>query len=680
MARIARQSIDQVQAAADMVEVVGQYTELRKAGANYSGRCPFHEERTPSFSVNPTEKLYYCFGCGAGGNLFGFVQEKENLDFPGAVEYLAEKYGVALEYEESSARGDAERRRRERLRTLLEQATAYYERVLAEAKAAAPAREYLARRGFEADVCHRFRLGFSLAAWDKLLQAAAAKGFTEQDLLDAGLVIPGKQGRPYDRFRGRLIFPLADDRGRTLGFGARTLGDDKPKYLNSPETALYHKSEALFGIHAAKGFTEQDLLDAGLVIPGKQGRPYDRFRGRLIFPLADDRGRTLGFGARTLGDDKPKYLNSPETALYHKSEALFGIHAAKKAAAAEDRVYVVEGYTDVLALAQAGVENVVASMGTALTEQQLARLSRLTKNLYLCFDADAAGLGAMSRALRLGRTMGLSLHVVRIPDGLDPADYVLAGAGAEGFRALAGDAQTLLQFHVRLALATHDLDKPDGRASAFAQLKGVLREAASPIERDEELRYIADRLQLSAESARYLVAGSGRPSVGGSDAPQAGGHVAAVGGAHELEVRFLAGCLARPEKGRAVLAGVDEGFFASAETRAALRSVKLRLEALAAGNTLQTAENDGASDDAGEALAEVVVRAGRERFTDAVVDELFLRVQEAQIGRLMAKLKVAAGADESDTQSRELARLQTARRKLRDALRTIPVDERPDQG
>jgi DNA primase len=527
------------------------------------------------------------------------------------VEYLAEKYGVALEYEESSARGDAERRRRERLRTLLEQATAYYERVLAEAKAAAPAREYLARRGFEADVCHRFRLGFSLAAWDKLLQAAAAKGFTEQD-----------------------------------------------------------------------------LLDAGLVIPGKQGRPYDRFRGRLIFPLADDRGRTLGFGARTLGDDKPKYLNSPETALYHKSEALFGIHAAKKAAAAEDRVYVVEGYTDVLALAQAGVENVVASMGTALTEQQLARLSRLTKNLYLCFDADAAGLGAMSRALRLGRTMGLSLHVVRIPDGLDPADYVLAGAGAEGFRALAGDAQTLLQFHVRLALATHDLDKPDGRASAFAQLKGVLREAASPIERDEELRYIADRLQLSAESARYLVAGSGRPSVGGSDAPQAGGHVAAVGGAHELEVRFLAGCLARPGKGRAVLAGVDEGFFASAETRAALRSVKLRLEGMVAGNTLQTADNagaadgvaDGAGDDAGEALAEVVVRAGRERFTDAVVDELFLRVQEAQIGRLMAKLKVAAGADESDTQSRELARLQSARRKLREALRTIPVDERPDQG
>ncbi len=212
------------------------------------------------------------------------------------------------------------------------------------------------------------------------------------------------------------------------------------------------------------------------MIPGKRGRPYDRFRGRIMFPLGDERGRTLGFGARTLGDEKPKYLNSPETPLYHKSEALFGIDKAKAAARQEERVYVVEGYTDVMALAQAGVANVVASMGTALTEQQLGRLARLTRNVYLCYDADAAGIGAMQRALTLGRRMNLSLHVVRIPDGLDPADYVLAGAGGDGFRALADDAQTLLQFHVRLALATHDLDRPDGRARALAQTtRGPLR-------------------------------------------------------------------------------------------------------------------------------------------------------------------------------------------------------------
>jgi DNA primase len=613
MPRIARGSVDQVQAAADMVEVVSQYTDLRKAGANYAGRCPFHEEKTPSFSVNPTEKLYYCFGCGAGGNLFGFVQQKESLDFAAAVEYLADKYGVVLEYEESSAQGEAQRHRRERLRALLEQATAYYERVLATARAAAPAREYLAGRGMGDEVCRDFRVGYSLSGWDKLRDAALARGFTEQELLDAGLVIPGKRGRPYDRFRGRIMFPLADDRGRTLGFGARTLGDDKPKYLNSPETALYHKSEALFGLHRAR---------------------------------AD--------------------------------------------AAREDRVYVVEGYTDVMALTQAGVVNVVASMGTALTEQQLTRLKPVTRNLYLCFDADAAGIGAMQRALSLARRMGLSLHVVRIPDGLDPADYVLSGAGSEGFRALADGAQTLLQFHVRLALASHDLNKPDGRASAFARLRGVLSEAATPIERDEELRYIADRLQLSAESVRYLLSGAGAslastrtPAEQSASPPLRGAAAGAIGGGHELEVRFLAGCLARPEKGRDMLAGLDDKYFATAETRAAFHAVQRRLEPQSAGNTLQTAGKDGMrAEDAsgGEVLAEVVVRAGRERYTAAVVDELFLRLQEAQVGRLIARLKVAVRTDDTGKKGERLARLQTVRRRLHEALRALPVDEEPEEG
>jgi DNA primase len=600
VARIAQNSIDQVVATADIVEVVGQYTDLKKAGANFSGRCPFHEERTPSFSVNPVEKLYYCFGCGAGGNLIGFVMAKENMDFPEAVEYLADKYGIALDYDESSARGDAERHRRERLRALLEQATSYYERVLWESPAAASAREYLAERGLAEEVCRAFRVGYSLPGWERLRDGAVAKGFSDQDLLDAGLVVPGRRGRPYDRFRGRIMFPLGDERGRTLGFGARTMGDEKPKYLNSPETPLYHKSEALFGL------------------------------------------------------DK-----------------------AKAAARREDRVYVVEGYTDVLALAQAGVANVVASMGTALTEQQLGRMARLTHTIYLCYDADAAGLGAMQRALKLGRRMNLALHVVRIPEGLDPADYVLSGAGGDGFRELAAHAETLLQFHVRLALASHDLDKPDGRARAFAQIREVLSEAATPMERDDELRYVADRLQLSAESVRYLLAGGGRPSPAGSGpaAAPGGGPVVAPGGAHELEVRFLAGCLAQPGPGREALAGVDESFFATAETRLAHARVKARLAADDAGNILQHAENDGPGDEGAEVFAEVVVRAGRERFTPTVVEELFLRLQEAQVSRLIARLKATMQSDDSGRQGEELARLESVRRRLREALRALPVDE-----
>jgi len=267
--------------------------------------------------------------------------------------------------------------------------------------------------------------------------------------------------------------------------------------------------------------------------------------------------------------------------------------------------------------------------------------------------------------------------VVRIPDGLDPADYVLAGAGGEGFRALAGDAQTLLQFHVRLALATHDLDKPDGRARAFARLREVLSEAATPMERDDELRYVADKLQLSAESVRYLLSGSGRPTSGAAGSARTpsrgGGSAVASGGSHELEVRFLAGCLAQPGPGREALAGVDEGFFATAETRAALRRVKARLAADGGGNTPPSAGDE--ADDGEEAFAEVIVRAGRERFTATVVEELFLRLQEAQVGRLIARLKVTMRSDDSGRQGEELARLEGVRRSLREALRAIPVDD-----
>ena len=611
MPRIARQSIDQVQVAADLVEIVGHYTQLKKSGANFMGCCPFHEEKTASFSVNPTEKLYYCFGCGEGGNLFSFVQRKENLDFAQSVEYLADKYGIALEYEESSAKGEAERRRRDRLRTLLEQATSYYERVLWDAKAAVVARAYLEGRGLGDDICRRFRVGFALPGWERLRDAARGQGFSEQELLDAGLVVPGRRGGVYDRFRDRIVFPLADDRGRTLGFGARTLGDEKPKYLNSPETALYHKSEALFGLHNAKASAGRD-----------------------------------------------------------------------------DRVYVVEGYTDVLALAQAGVENVVASMGTALTEQQLKRLSRLSRELFLCFDADAAGVGAMSRALSLARRLGLSLHVVRMPEGLDPADYVLSGAGADGFRELAARSETLLQFHVRLVLEGNDLSRPDGRAQAFAQLRGVLAEAATPIERDEELRTIADRLRLSEESVRYLlsVASAATPKdapggTGGASRAAVGPAAAAVGGVHELEVRFLASCLALPQKGREVLVGVDEGSFASAETRVACRWVKARLAGADAGKKKNSTESvSDAQEGAGDVVAEVVLRSGREPYSAAVVDELFLRLQEAQVGRLVARLKAAAGTDETGTREAKLAELEAVRRRLREAIRSVPVIDESSEG
>lgn len=604
MARIEKASVEEVVQAADMLEVVGLHTQLKKAGSNYSGLCPFHQEKTPSFSVDPVEKLYYCFGCGEGGDLLGFVQKVENLTFAEAVESLADRYGITLRYEEAGPT-DADRWRRERLRKLLEQACAYYERVLWEARAAAAARAYLLSRGLGEEAAKEYRLGFSFAAWSKLRDAALAKGFSEKELLDAGLTVPGKRDSCYDRFRGRLMFPLTDERGRVLGFGARTLGDDKPKYLNSPETPLYHKSEALFGL------------------------------------------------------DK-----------------------AKQAASREDALFVVEGYTDVLALAQAGIRNVVASMGTALTEEQLKRMVRLTRNLYLCFDADAAGQGAVSRALSVGRSLGITLRVVRVPEGLDPADFILSGGDASAFRSLAGDAETLLKFKIRTVLSSHDLTTPEGRIAAFTSLKGVLAEAASPLELDEEVRYVADRLRLSEENIRYLLrapeaAARERGLAGRAARATANGAARqdrVLTGAHELEIRFLAGCLALPDEGRMYLAAVDESFFSSRLTREAYEQVVSRLNRPDPGNKTAGLERDEHA--ARESLLpEVVVRSGQETFSARVLEELSLRIQEAHLGRLIVKLKVSLAADETESGEAKLVELESMRREIREAIRLIPVEE-----
>src|SRR5438067_203381 len=343
MARIKQESVEAVKATADIIEVVGGRTQLRKAGARYTGRCPFHEERTPSFSVNPVDKLYYCFGCGAGGDLITFVKETENVDFSGAIEWLADRFRVELEYDETSPAADRARERRDRLQKLLEQAASFYERCLWESTAAEPARTYLASRGLGEESCRAFRLGFA----------------------------PG---------------------GQTLAQKARE-----------------------------RGFTQEELLGAGLV--NRRGNDY--FAQRIVFPLADARGRVLGFQARKLREDDPlqaKYVNSPESDLFHKGDVLYGLDLARAAIAKQDRVVVVEGNPDVMALRQEGLEPVVAAMGTALTDRHLRQLSRLTRNLCLCFDGDAAGEAATLRGMELAAEQGFVIKIVTLPSGQDPAD------------------------------------------------------------------------------------------------------------------------------------------------------------------------------------------------------------------------------------------------------------------
>jgi DNA primase len=343
MARIKDTSVEAVRQGADFVAVVEERTPLRKAGARLVGRCPFHEEKTPSFSVNAVERLYYCHGCHKGGDMIGFVRDTQGLDFVGAVEWLAERFRIPIEYDESTPGEDARRARRKRLLSVLDDAAAFYERYLWDSPAGSFARDYLAGRGLREEVCREFRLGLAIG-------------------------------------------------GATLGRKARE-----------------------------KGYTTDELQAAGLARRG--GGDY--FERRLVFPLSDARGRVLGFQARRLHDDDPlqaKYVNTPESELFTKGAVVYGLDLARQAIDREDRVCVVEGNTDVIALRQAGFEPVVACMGTALTEHQLKELGRLTRRLWLAFDGDAAGAAATLRGMELADRQGVDVKVVALPPGIDPAD------------------------------------------------------------------------------------------------------------------------------------------------------------------------------------------------------------------------------------------------------------------
>jgi DNA primase len=287
MPRIAQRSVDDVKAAADMVAVVSERTQLKRSGARFTGRCPFHEERTPSFSVNPHDKLFYCFGCGKGGDLVSFVEEFESVDFAGAIEWLADRFGVRLEYEESSPGWEARQQRGKRLHELLEQAAAFYERYLWDSQAGSIARDHLKGRGLDEETCREFRLGLALGG-TTLVRKALDKGFTRDELVAAGLL--NRRGQDY--FSGRLMFPLADARGRLVGFQARKLREDDPlraKYVNSPEGELFHKSAILYGLHLAA--PEMRKQERAIVVEGNTDVIALRQAGFL--PVAASMGTAL---------------------------------------------------------------------------------------------------------------------------------------------------------------------------------------------------------------------------------------------------------------------------------------------------------------------------------------------------------------------------------------------------
>jgi DNA primase len=520
VARIRDASVREAVEAADMVEVVSARTQLRRSGARWTGLCPFHDEKTPSFSVNPADKLFYCFGCGKGGDIISFVRETEQLDFAQAVEWLAERYRVTLEFEESSPEQDAARGRRERLLSLLEQATSFYERYLWESPRGEAARSYLAGRGLGEEVCRDYRLGLA----------------------------PG---------------------GATLARKARE-----------------------------KGFAAAELAAAGLV--NRRGNDY--FSGRLLFPLADARGRVRGFQARKLREDDPlraKYVNSPEGELFRKGDLLYGLDRARGAIAKQERAIVVEGNTDVLALRQAGLEPVVASMGTALTERQLKELSRLTHKAWLCFDGDAAGEAATLRGMELAAAQGFDVRVVALPPGQDPADL------AEEFDERIARAESYLSHRIRL-----EIERAADRQEGFVRVREVLSRFEDSPERQDAVRLAADRLDLPKETQAGL-APQGRRGATGEISPRL------LEKGSRLERDALAGVAAHPEL-RELLAELAPEHF------------DIELHRRAREHLLAPGEPDA---ELVPLLAELDARSAAEGIDEETAKELLLRLRERQLRR-----------------------------------------------
>ncbi len=423
--------IDEIKERLDIVDVISGYVPLKKAGRSFKGLCPFHAEKTPSFVVFPDSQTWHCFGaCGTGGDVFSFIMKRENMDFSEALRFLAQRAGVELATRSEAQ--IAEDKRQERLREINAAAAAYYHNLLLISTEGERARAHLTKRAVNQETIKRFQLGYALDDWQALSTYLLSKGYHRDDLLSAGLIIEREDGSGY----------------------------------------------------------------------------YDRFRGRLIIPIRDQRGRVIGFGARALDNSEPKYLNSPQTPLFDKGRVLFGIDLARGAIRAEDTAVIVEGYMDVIQAHQHGMANVVASMGTALTEAQVKLLKRFAGKIVLALDADVAGTKAAVRGLDLSRQITLhevvkigpalvesqysseaDVRIAILPQGKDP-DEVIREA-PERWAQMIQDALPVIDYYFQLLTADLDLTSPQGKSTAVRQLTPIIRDIEDRVQQAHYLQKLS---------------------------------------------------------------------------------------------------------------------------------------------------------------------------------------------
>lgn len=425
---IPQQIIDQIQDRADIVEIIGSHVQLRRAGQNFKGCCPFHQEKTPSFVVSPDKQIFHCFGCSVGGNVFSFLMKMEGIDFREAAKQLADRTGIEIPEDESV------RSAREQLEPLYgasAKAADLYHQYLKKSAEDSPVWKYLHKRGIAQHLIDRFRIGYSPNEWDAFIQKVASDYKTET------------------------------------------------------------------------------LVSAGLALKKQGGGYYDRFRNRLMFPISDLKGRTVGFGARVLDDSLPKYVNTPDTPIYHKSRVLYGIHEGVKAIREAGKVLIVEGYMDVIGCHAAGVENVVASSGTALTTDQIRLIKRYTTQVTMLFDADQAGQLATLRGTDLLISEGCSVNVASMPKGHDPDSYVKT-FGAEDFKnKVIEQAKPIFEYKFALLKTEYDPNNPEGKAQISEGMISTIRRVPNEVLKASLISDLADKLSVPEQALMQELKKSG---------------------------------------------------------------------------------------------------------------------------------------------------------------------------
>ncbi len=566
---IVEEDIAKVRAATDFVALAGEHLALRRVGTRWVGLCPFHTEKSPSFSVNAELGMYYCFGCGAKGDVITFLRELEHLDFVEAVENLAGRAGISLRYDNESSGRDHQRR--SRIHETLEAAIEWYHQKLLTGPESAAARAYLRGRGYDGEVVRHYRLGWAPDGWDRLVRSL---GVAAPALVDAGLATVDQTGRYTDFFRARILFPIFEAGGRPVGAGGRLL-------------------------------------------PGGRG---------------------------------PKYKNTSGTAVYDKSRVLYGLNWAKKAVVDRSRVVVCEGYTDVIGLQQAGVEEAVATCGTALADGHIRLLTNFARRIVLAYDADAAGQAAAERLYEWESRYEVDIRVAALPGGADPAD--LARTDPTALAAAVEEARPYLAFRLDRLFARLDLSNPEGRARAAADAMALVSQHPNDLVRDQYLMQVADRCRVEPDRLRQLgdgtrdrggpvtasARGGNGPGPGGAgNGPGPGGagrpEPVAVSGP-ELEALRLA--VHRPEE---VASRLERNLFAHPLAGAAF-------DALSAAGTFHAAV-EAANPQAAELLQRLAVEE-----SDADPDDIMIRLVERATQRalrdLQAEMRQADPADQAD--------------------------------